>query len=131
MQKDIFLKVYFNGIFANHTHVFNFETLVNFPIITNVKNVEYKIIQQIGEYINEANQIEIKQQGVANDERCLTDYDYELDESCFSGIIPEGKYKAHYLLNSKSNYIEKIDFECSLNANVLITIKFTAEMKIS
>ncbi|WP_395074523.1 hypothetical protein [Flavobacterium sp.] len=131
LQKDIFLKVYFNGIFANHTHVFNFETLVNFPIITNVKNVEYKINQQIEEYINEANQIEIKQEGEANDERSLMDYEYELDEPCFSGTIPQGKYKAHYLLNSKSNSIEKIDFECSLNTNVMNIIKFTAEIKIS
>ena len=129
LQNDIFLKVYFNGIFANHTHVFNFETLVNFPILSNVKNVEYKIVQQIEEYVNDANQIEIKLEGVANDDRCLMDYEYELDEPCFSGKIPEGNYKAHYLLNGINNYIEKIDFECSLNANELNIVKFTAEIK--
>lgn len=95
-------------------------------MVANVKNVEYKITQHIEEYPNDANQIEIRQEGKSTDNRSQLDYEYELDDCCFAGAIPEGKYKANYLLNSSDNFIEKIDFNCSFNYDQISNLKFTA-----
>jgi hypothetical protein len=128
LQKDIFLNTYFNGLYTNHTQGCYFESTIQFPVLPNVANVNYKVVQEIEEYLNKYNLIAIEQQGKIVDRRSYLDYQYELDEPCYNSNIPGGNYKANYLLNSKYNYIKKANLSCSIHLDAVKEIKMSIEL---
>ncbi|WP_310555680.1 hypothetical protein [Flavobacterium sp.] len=125
LQKDVFLKTYFNGLYANHTQMGYFEPEMDFPILPDIKNVSYKVVQKIEEYVTDDTKIALEKKGAVNDARSLLDYDYNLDEASLVSEIPAGSYVAIYVLNSKNNTIENVNMQCAIELNETKEIKIT------
>ena len=115
LRQDIFLQTFFNNLYDNHTQRYFFERKVYFAILPNVAPVCFAVIQNVEEYVNEQNQIEITQKGIYEDERSCMDFEYELNSAFYDGRMPTGSYMATYKLNSASNCIENVDLYCDLD----------------
>ncbi len=128
LQKDVFLQAFFNNVYANHTLGFSLERELEFAIEPNVKGVSYHITQEIEEYVNPKNKIEILQKGIFADERSIMDFMFDLDEAYYTTEMPSGNYNALYLLNSSSNCIENIRLDCDLKSETSKEITITIEL---
>lgn len=119
LKKDWFLNSYFNAIYVFYTHKFNFDTTMSFPILTNCEAVNYKVNQKIKEYLDEYNLIRIEQNGVLEEERSKADLQNESNIPHYGMLYPgediaNGKFRSLYFLNGKTNLIESLYLESSI-----------------
>ncbi len=128
LRKDIFLQAYFNNLYDNHTLGNFFERKVYVALLPNVAPVCYTIKQQVEEYVNPTNQIEIHQKGFFEDARSSVDFEYDLDEAYYVGDMPKGNYLAKYKINSTSNCIESVHLDCDLQLATSKEIKIIIEL---
>lgn len=123
LSKDWFLNSYFASIYVYYTHKYQFEVIKPFPILVNCNSVNYKVKQKINEYLDEHNLIKIEQNGNLEDERSKTDLQNEMNIPYYATLYPnqdiaEGTFRSLYFLNGKSNLIESLFLECSINLDI-------------
>lgn len=133
LKKDWFLKSYFNSIYVYYSHKFKFQTNTTFPILPNCKGVSYDIEQKIEEYLDEYNLIRIEQKGELNEERSKEDLENEMDIPYYGIIDPnavraKGNYRSLYFLNGKTNFIESLFLECSIDVAVEKKVQVVASL---
>lgn len=116
MSGNWFLRAFFNGIYTSYTRKFEIEKQIYFPVIAEVADIEFFIKQKVNPYLNELNQIEVRQIGEPENEYI------------------NGSYNANYFLNPNNYIIQSIDFECNLkmstSRNISISIRNLDESKI-
>jgi hypothetical protein len=133
LQKDIFLQAYFNNLYANHTRGFCFDRDLHFHLLPNVNAVVYKTQQEVEEYVNQDNQIEIKQTGTITDTRSILDFEQDYNEPHFAldpatGAMPSGSYTAQYWLNSSNNCVQKVSLECTIDLTESTAVSIRIEL---
>jgi hypothetical protein len=123
LAKDWFLSAYFVGIYANYCKLFTLENSVEFPLIPNVANVCYRVTQEIDPYLENNKFAHIELNGILNDPRAKADFengsnfpDYALQDP--NAPKTSGDFKAKYVINSKTNGIESVLLECSIELKV-------------
>lgn len=123
LLKDLFLKTYFNHLYGNYAPTFQINKQYSFPIKSKIKNVDYKIEQQIDPFLTKDGKIEIQISGHCNDKRTQLDFESNLDEPFFTANnvnpIVDGKLEAKYIVNATTNIIEKGYFKCNLQLDNL------------
>lgn len=132
LLKDLFLKTYFNHLYGNYAPNFQINKQYSFPIISKIKDVDYKIQQKIDPFLTQEGKIEIQIMGKSFDKRTQLDYETYLDEPFFTANnvnpIVEGNFEAKYILNGVTYIIEKANLKCDLqtidyeNITVLINL---------
>ena len=128
LKKDWFLSSYFNGIYTYYTPKFTFENNITFPLLTNCEAVNYKVEQKINEYLDEFNLIKIEQKGTVAEERSKSDLQNESNIAYYGALYPNedsaaGNFRSLYFLNGKTNAIESLYLECSLQLEIEKNIK--------
>ncbi|WP_296145339.1 hypothetical protein [uncultured Flavobacterium sp.] len=122
LSKDWFLNAYFNGIYVHYTKYLS-KRNVAFPLLINCKAPVYATEQKIEKYIDDYKLINIEQQGILNDERAKADFEENLDYQYHAMLNPEaekatGNFRAKYFLDSKTNLVESMFFECSIDLEI-------------
>ncbi|NHN27601.1 hypothetical protein FIA58_018120 [Flavobacterium jejuense] len=133
LQKDWFLNSYFNTIYVYYSHKFKFQTSTTFPILSNCKSVSYDIEQKIEEYLDEYNLIRIEQKGELKEERSKADLENEMNIPYYGVLYPnrdiaKGNYRSLYFLNGKTNLIESLFLECSIELEVMKEIQVVVSL---
>jgi hypothetical protein len=136
LKKDVFLNSYFNSLYANHTYGNYFVRTLDFPMLPNIKNVSYKVEQEIEEFLNPNNKITIVLEGEIEDQRAIADFDYQMDEPYHSLIdsnaeLPYGEYKANYILNGENHCLEKATVNCFIELAEMREIKIDIKLLLN
>lgn len=123
LKKDWFLSSFFNGIYVYYTPKFIFENNITFPILTSCEAINYKVNQKISEFLDESNLIKIEQNGIVVEERSKSDLRNESSIAYYGALYPnedmaEGNFRSLYFLNGKTNTIESLFIECSIQLEI-------------
>jgi hypothetical protein len=118
LKKDIFLNVFFNGIYSNYNNKFSIESTINFPVFPKINNLNFKVISKIDAFLTHENLISIDKNGSLEDNRTIQDLEHNLNKPQFAisstNNFAKGNYAAKYLLNSNTNFIKKVIFSCEI-----------------
>ncbi|NRS89905.1 hypothetical protein HNQ02_002839 [Flavobacterium sp. 7E] len=119
LASDYFLRAFFNGIYVSYSMNHSFSDTVTFPLEKNEES-KFKVLQEVSAYLNDADLIEVKQNGDYIDTNFNVDF----------GFNPwQGSYNASYLLNSDSNCIERVQLECSIEYDAPVKVTITIDLE--
>jgi hypothetical protein len=118
-----FLNSFFNELYVSYSANLSFEKNIHFPLLPNIKPVDYKVTQKIGQYINEFGLIEVTQKGILVDERSAADFENEQSYPYYALLNKSepkaiGNFESHYYINPKNNCIESLMLHCSLELTI-------------
>ncbi|MDN5287975.1 MAG: hypothetical protein JWR38_4249 [Mucilaginibacter sp.] len=127
VQKDFLIATYFTAIYKSYTPSLKIEEEAAYPLVGKSLPVTFSIIQQVQEYLNDLDAIELHHAGVAIDERSINDIEQEQNFALSKSIDPEskpvdGKYTARYMLHAQTKAIRSIDAEWILNKEQIIRV---------
>ncbi|WJS92801.1 LysM domain-containing protein [Flavobacterium johnsoniae] len=122
IRSDYFLRSFFNGIHTTYASDYLLQKEVSFPL-EKIEESVFKIQQKINPFLNDDNWVEIEQEG---------EYLNSVEGINFNGKIWIGSYRALYCLNSNSGFIEKMNFECSIDyiEPIKISLKIESLKKV-
>lgn len=119
LASDYFLRAFFNGIHVSYFINHSFNDKVTFPLEKNEES-KFKVLQEVSTYLNDADLIEVKQNGDYIDTNFNEDF----------GFNPwQGSYSANYLLNSDYYSIERVHLECSIEYDDPVKVTITIDLE--
>lgn len=119
LKNDYFIRTLFFGIY--HQFGPHYETSIaeSFPIVNNSVEPKYEVKLEIDPLKDEYDLVNIKGEGILNDERTVYDF---MNGAPFSLIIEEhpvmnheGNFKLAYYLNGETLLPESLYLECSID----------------
>ena len=127
IQKDFLIATYFTSIYKSYTPSLKTEEEAAYPLAGSSLPVTFSITQQVQEYLNDLDAIELRHAGVAVDERSINDIEQEQNFALSKSIDPkskpvDGKYTARYMLHAQTKAIRSIDAEWILNNEQIIRV---------
>lgn len=119
LENDVFLHVYFAGLYTNYTLGYYYENILDFPVIPNIKTADYKLSNYIEPYLHDSNQVIVERMGMLHDKRAKLDFEQNLSEPYFSLVDDnfekaEGILNAKYTLDATTHSIKTVKFECTI-----------------
>jgi hypothetical protein len=116
ISNDWFIRAFFNGIHTEYTPELAFKGYTYFPFMAKNDDLIFNIEQNVSEYLDENDLINIDLKGVLDDNRMKTDFEYELGHSSQTILNQEttGNYRAKYFLNPNNYSIQTLFVECSI-----------------
>lgn len=116
LKNDWFLHSFFLGIYQTYTSNYEIERDVFFPFVQNMTGVQYHTKQRIDKCYDNYNMIQVMIEGKVSDKRSVKDFGYKLNYPCFDDSkLLEGNYYSKYFVDPKTNLIDTMITECTLN----------------
>ncbi len=123
ISNDWALYTLFFGIYQIYGSQFSLERIIHFPFIQNAKGIQYNVIQQISEFLNNDRMIKITVDGKVTDTRNIKDFEYGQDETVMTDSPKlAGVCNAVYIVNPQTNIPETIRAEYTLDLDEKKTI---------
>ena len=128
LKENWFLNAYFGGIYFYYGNSFNFENSMNFPVLTEIADLQYTVKHNLQELLNEEDTVKIDVTGFLNDARSKEDFENKLNFP-FQTLENQnaekatGSYNAKYFLNTTTQSIESMMVECKINLDIPQKIK--------
>ncbi len=119
IDQDIFLSFYFSPLYRKYKpFVFSADEIVFIPIVPKTKSIQYNITQAVSEFYTTYNSINIKQKGMANDERSGEEIamrrNFSFKQEGEAIELAYGEYTAEYDLDKETKNIQSIIGDCTL-----------------
>lgn len=128
LLSDYFIRTYFNGIYTEYPQNKSKATDIQFPVLNDVSDINYKVKSEIEEFYDESNFIVLNQDGIINEERSKEDLEAKFNFPFYANpdssyIIAEGNYRAKYFMNPSDHSIEAAYLEASVELDITERIK--------
>lgn len=125
---DYFIRTFFNGIYCEYPEKKSKTSEIQFPVINDVSDINYKVKSEVEEFYDESNFIVLNQDGVINETRSKEDLESKFNFPFYANpdstyIIAEGNYRGKYFLNPSDHSIEAAYVEASVELDVVERIK--------
>ncbi|MDQ0782726.1 LysM domain-containing protein [Chryseobacterium sp. W4I1] len=119
LKNDYFIRTLFFGIYKSFGQNYETDIVDSFPVVNNPVEPNYEIKLEIDPLKDEYDLVNIKGEGILNDERTIYDF---INGAPFSFIIedhPEmnhkGSFRLAYYLNGETLLSESLYLECSID----------------
>lgn len=132
LKNDYFLRALFFGIYQRFGEEYQTEITETFPVVDNVMEPVFGIKLETDPLKDEYDLIQIKGNGILNDERSANDFmagtPFSLTFDDDVEINHDGSIHLHYFLNGKTTLAESIYLECdiSLEQEKKVTVEIAA-----
>jgi len=136
IQQDFLISTFFAPIYKSYTSALKIEDDTTFPIAGSAMPVLFKVTQQVKEYLNELDAVELQHGGIAIDSRSAADIENEHSFAFEKSTNPDagefhGEYTARYLLHAQSKAIRSINAQWILDLSRKRTITISMHQIIS
>jgi hypothetical protein len=128
LWNDYFIRTYFNGIYREYPENKSRTGGIQFPVLHEVSDINFKVKSEIEEYYDESNFIVLNQNGIIDEERAKEDLESKFNFPFYANpdssyTIAEGAYRGKYFLNPSDHAIEAAYLEASVELDILERIK--------
>lgn len=128
LLNDYFIRTYFNGIYCEYPENKSRTGGIQFPVLHEVSDINFKVKSEIEEYYDESNFIVLNQNGIIDEERAKEDLESKFNFPFYANpdsnyTIAEGTYRGKYFLNPSDHSIEAAYVEASVELDIPERIK--------
>lgn len=128
LWNDYFIRTYFNGIYCEYPENKSRTGGIQFPVLHEVSDINFKVKSEIEEYYDESNFIVLNQNGIIDEERAKEDLESKFNFPFYANpdssyTLAEGTYRGKYFLNPSDHSIEAAYIEASVELDIPERIK--------
>lgn len=128
LLSDYFIRAFFNGIYCEYTENRSKTDTIQFPVLSEVSDINYKVKSEIEEFYDESNFIVLNQDGVISEERSKEDLEAKFNFPFYANpstsyTLADGAYRGKYFLSPNDHSIEAAYVEASVALDIPEQIK--------
>ena len=128
LLNDYFIRTYFNGIYCEYPENKSRTGGIQFPVLHEVSDINFKVKSEIEEYYDESNFIVLNQNGIIDEERAKEDLESKFNFPFYANpdasyTHADGMYRGKYFLNPSDHSIEAAYVEASVELDIPERIK--------
>lgn len=127
LQRDLFFKLYFSGLYNKYFSKLEIENTVKIPLYPFMQSIQYDVKQSISPFLNANGNIIMHQKGLVSNPRSSKDIMENKDEAHHKGIPLGGELNITYEFCREKHTIKSIVGAISLLVNKKLEKKITIE----